>query len=145
MSALQDLEQLLDEIKNKPLSKSLPETLPSEIPVSVEGIRTLPADYVAQPPQTDARFAFFAGALNRCFLPESQARTHAWFDRHRPGYHTLHVLPTYGHLDVFMGKDAATDTFPLIAAELERTTGVAARGAPLAPPSERTTTTGGAS
>lgn len=39
MSALQDLEQLLEDIKNKPASKALPETLPSEIPVSIEGIR----------------------------------------------------------------------------------------------------------
>lgn len=39
MSVLQDLEQLLEDIKNKPLSKALPESLPSEIPVSIEGIR----------------------------------------------------------------------------------------------------------
>jgi pimeloyl-ACP methyl ester carboxylesterase len=88
--------------------------------VAVDGLRELPDDFVAEAPRTDARFAFVAGALNRCFLPESQARTHAWFDRHRPGYHTLHVLPTYGHLDVFMGARAAHDTFPLIAAELEK-------------------------
>jgi hypothetical protein len=100
--------------------------------ISVEGLPGLPADYAAQPPATDARFAFFAGALNRCFLPESQVRTHAWFDRHRPGYHTLNVFPTYGHLDVFMGKHAARDTFPLIAAELERPTD-APRGGVRAP------------
>jgi hypothetical protein len=88
--------------------------------VAVDGIRELPADFVAQPPQTDARFALLAGAMNRCFLPESQVRTHAFLDRARAGYHTLHVLPNYGHLDVFMGKNAVRDTFPLIAAELER-------------------------
>nr|WP_295933907.1 hydroxymethylglutaryl-CoA reductase [uncultured Dyadobacter sp.] len=38
MSALQDLEQLLEDIKNKPTSHEPPENLPSEIPVSVEGI-----------------------------------------------------------------------------------------------------------
>lgn len=39
MSALQDLEQLLEDIKNKPASKPLPESLPAEIPVSVQGVR----------------------------------------------------------------------------------------------------------
>ena len=38
MSALQDLEQLLEDIKNKPASKILPEGFPSEIPVSLQGI-----------------------------------------------------------------------------------------------------------
>ena len=79
-----------------------------------------PQDYAAQPPQTDARFAFFAGSENICFLPESQRRTHAWFEEHRPGGHTLVELPGYGHLDVFMGQNAARDVFPLMLAELER-------------------------
>jgi hypothetical protein len=32
----------------------------------------------------------------------------------------MHVLPRYGHLDVFMGKDAARDIFPTIIDELQR-------------------------
>jgi len=88
--------------------------------VAVEGLPGLPEDFSAQPPATDARFAFFAGDDNRCFLPESQVRSHGWFDRQRPGYHSLHVLPSYGHLDVFMGQYAARDTFPLILEELQR-------------------------
>ena len=108
--------------------------------VAVDGLRELPESFVARPPETDARFALFAGALNRCFLAESQTRTHAFLERARPGYHTLHVLPTYGHLDVFMGRHAARDVFPLIAAELERPTerprprGVQAPNASLATP-----------
>jgi pimeloyl-ACP methyl ester carboxylesterase len=92
--------------------------------VAVEGLRELPADLAAQPPRTDARVAFLAGARNRCFLAESQARTHAWFTKHtaRPERHALHVFPDYGHLDVFMGQDAARDTFPVIANELETDT-----------------------
>ncbi|HEX9484518.1 MAG TPA: hypothetical protein VF929_08045, partial [Gemmatimonadaceae bacterium] len=58
--------------------------------------------------------------LNRCFLPESQQRTFAHFDALRPGYHSLHTFPAYSHLDVFMGKNAARDVFPIIAHELER-------------------------
>ncbi len=88
--------------------------------VSIEGYRELPKDYVAQPPQTDARFAFLAGSENRCFLPESQVKTFEYFDGHRKDYHTLHVLAGYGHLDVFMGKNAARDVFPIIVDELER-------------------------
>jgi pimeloyl-ACP methyl ester carboxylesterase len=81
----------------------------------------LPRSFVDGPPKTSARFAFFAGALNACFEPESQVRTHAWFEAHDPGRHTLTIVPNYGHLDVFMGAHAAHDVFPDILSELERT------------------------
>jgi hypothetical protein len=32
----------------------------------------------------------------------------------------LQVLPGYGHLDVFIGKNAANDVFPIILEELDR-------------------------
>jgi pimeloyl-ACP methyl ester carboxylesterase len=89
--------------------------------VSVEGLPGLPADFTAQAPRTDARFAFFAGENNRCFLPESQVRTHAFLDRLRPGYHTLNLIPGYSHLDVFMGNRAAREILPRMVAELDRT------------------------
>lgn len=89
--------------------------------VAVEGLDGLPADFAAAPPQSTARFSFFSGEENRCFLPESQRRTHAYFDALRADYHTLHVLPRYGHLDIFMGEQAARDVFPLMLAELART------------------------
>ncbi len=88
--------------------------------VSVEGFAELPADFAAAPPATDARFAFFAGLDNKCFSAESQVRSHEHFEALRPGFHTLHLLSGYGHLDVFMGRDAAKDVFPRILAELER-------------------------
>ncbi|WP_348652931.1 esterase [Polyangium sp. y55x31] len=88
--------------------------------VPVEGYRELPEDVAERPPETDARFVFFAGERNVCFLPESQRRTYEHMSRRRPGHHALHVLPGYGHLDVFMGKHAARDVFPLILAELDR-------------------------
>lgn len=80
----------------------------------------LPSSYVNQAPQTDARFVLLAGEDNKCFRPESQARTFDFLERHRPGRDTLHVLKGYGHLDVFLGKDAAKDTYPLILEELAR-------------------------
>jgi hypothetical protein len=88
--------------------------------VSVEGKPELPADFVAQKPQTDARFAFFAGELNRCFLPEAQRKTFDYFNAQRKEYHSFYLLPSYGHLDVFIGKNSAEDIFPLMVAELER-------------------------
>lgn len=74
--------------------------------------------YAEAPPATDARFVLVAGARNRCFLAESQVRTHAFLERHRPGRDALHVLPRYGHLDVFMGRDAHRDVFPMLLSEL---------------------------
>lgn len=88
--------------------------------VAVEGLAELPADFAAGPPKTAARIAFLAGADNMCFLPESQARSFAYFDRLRKNYHSLHIIPRYGHLDVFIGKHASRDVFPTILAELER-------------------------
>jgi pimeloyl-ACP methyl ester carboxylesterase len=88
--------------------------------ISWERFPELPADFVAQPPRTKARFAFFAGENNRCFLAESQTRTFDYVNRIRSGFHTLRTIPNYGHLDVFLGKDAARDVFPLMLEELER-------------------------
>jgi len=88
--------------------------------VGVDGFKQLPSDFVAQQPQTDARFSFLAGQRNQCFLPESQRRTYEWFDGLHKNFHTFHELPGYSHLDVFIGKAAAQEVFPLIAAELEK-------------------------
>lgn len=88
--------------------------------VPVEGRTELPSDLVAQEPRTTARFAFFAGINNRCFLAESQRRSFEFFNSWRKDYHSLRLLPNYGHLDVFIGKDAVRDVFPYIAEELER-------------------------
>jgi hypothetical protein len=88
--------------------------------VSVDGLPELPASFVEREPSTTARFAFFAGVNNHCFLAESQQQTFDFFDSWHKGYHSLHMIPNYGHLDIFFGKNAATDVFPLISAELDR-------------------------
>jgi hypothetical protein len=82
----------------------------------------LPADYTADSPKIgDTRIAFFAGELNACFLKQSQERTFDFFNRrHRRDYHSLHILPGYAHLDMFIGKRSAQDVFPLMLAELEK-------------------------
>jgi hypothetical protein len=86
--------------------------------VSVEGMRELPKEFAAGEPQTDARFVFFTGKKNLCFLSESQERSCDFFSKHRKNYHTLHVLDDYSHLDVFMGKNAGRDVFPRMIEEL---------------------------
>jgi pimeloyl-ACP methyl ester carboxylesterase len=87
--------------------------------VAYEKFIELPDDYLALPPKTDARIVFFAGDQNECFLPESQVRSFNYFNAFRPGYHSLHVIPGYGHLDIFMGHNAVRDVFPKMIAELE--------------------------
>ena len=80
----------------------------------------LPRNFGAQAPKTDARFVFLGGQHNHCFVPESQQRTFDYFDRYAPGRHAFYELAGYGHLDVFIGKNAARDNFPLIIDELGR-------------------------
>ncbi|MGA2246932.1 MAG: esterase [Verrucomicrobiota bacterium] len=88
--------------------------------VSATGSRRLPGDFTAEAPKTTARFAFFAGAKNLCFLPESQRRSYEYFNARRKNYHSLNILENYSHLDMFMGKNAVRDVFPLMLAELEK-------------------------
>jgi hypothetical protein len=88
--------------------------------VPVSQATGLPSSYVDRAPATDARFVFVAGEDNHCFLPESQQRSFDFFARHRPGRDSLHRVRGYGHLDVFLGKNAAQDTYPLILEELAR-------------------------
>lgn len=78
----------------------------------------LPATFTSKPPQTDARFAFVTGERNATFLPSGMAKTFEFFDAYEHGRHSFRVLPDYGHLDVFLGKNAATEVFPMIIDEL---------------------------
>ncbi|CAM5524535.1 alpha/beta fold hydrolase [Kitasatospora aureofaciens] len=88
--------------------------------VRTEPVATLPRSVVDRAPSTDARIVLLAGEQNQCFLAESQQRTFDFLQRHRPGRDSLHLLPGYGHLDVFLGRRAAADTYPLILKELGR-------------------------
>ncbi|HWV15661.1 MAG TPA: hypothetical protein VN030_09515 [Cellvibrio sp.] len=88
--------------------------------LAVDGFAELPEDMVECQPKTCARFAFFAGAKNACFLAESQRKTFEHFNQIRPGYHSLHIIENYGHLCMFMGEHAARDVFPLMLKELEK-------------------------
>jgi hypothetical protein len=47
-------------------------------------------------------------------------RSYDYLEGFAPGRHEYHELPGYGHLDVFIGKHAARDVFPLIIDEFSR-------------------------
>ncbi len=88
--------------------------------VSTGAFDALPADFIAQAPRTDARILFLCGELNDCFLAEGMARTCDFFERHAPGRHDFQQVAGYGHLDIFIGKNAANDVLPTIVDELGR-------------------------
>lgn len=88
--------------------------------VSLQGFKELPLDYTQEVPKTDARFTFIAGQKNLCFLAQGQINSYEYFANLRPDYHSLHIFPEYGHLDIFMGKNAVQDTFPVIFKALEK-------------------------
>lgn len=65
--------------------------------------------------------SFVAGAQNRLFYPETSARTLAWLRAHNdPQLYTRHVFDAYAHMDLFVGRDAARDVFPVLLQALER-------------------------
>jgi hypothetical protein len=86
--------------------------------VAVDGLAELPAAFARTPPRTDARITLIAGERNLCFSAESQQRTYDFLQGRGRGAYELHMFPKYGHLDIFMGKDAAHDIFPTITAAL---------------------------
>lgn len=90
--------------------------------VRVHNSPHLPKKIAEQAPKTQARMVFLAGDQNICFLPESQMRTYMFFNAQRRNYHAFHILAGYGHLDVFIGQNAANDVFPIILDELNRPT-----------------------
>jgi hypothetical protein len=76
--------------------------------------------YADKPPKTDARFVFFAGNLNKCFSADSQVNTYKFFKKLQPNKHNFYLLDHYSHLDVFLGKNAHKDVFPLMIKELTK-------------------------
>lgn len=80
----------------------------------------LPTSIEAEAPKTDARVVFLAGEQNACFYPESQMRSYDYLERFAPGRHSFYKLPGYGHLDVFIGKHAPRDIFPIIIDEFSK-------------------------
>lgn len=77
--------------------------------------RRLPREFAVEAPKTEATFHFITGAENRCFKPEAIEKTWSFLDRVDPGRnHTTRRFAGYGHMDVFIGKNASRDVFPYI-------------------------------
>jgi hypothetical protein len=88
---------------------------------------SMPSNYVAGAPRTDARFTFVVGTRNRMFLPSGMRATFEHFARHAPaGHHVFAPVEGFGHLDVYFGRRAAEVVFPIVLAGLAR--GCAAAG-----------------
>ena len=76
--------------------------------------------YLDQEPKTKARIILFGGEKNLCFHPDSQRNTFNYLEKIKPGFHKLYILEGYSHLDIFFGKNAHKDVFPLMIQELNK-------------------------
>jgi hypothetical protein len=122
--ALWELENLNPETKNwitgafgaVPVSffEHMKKCVRAGVLVSRDGGRS----YGATPPSTSARFVFFTGRKNKCFLSKSQQESFAFFDQLHPRFHGLYEYENYSHLDIFFGKNADRDIFPAMITEL---------------------------
>lgn len=73
----------------------------------------LPDDYLSQAAAVRTPILFMTGRHNHVFT-DSNIVCYERLNTITPGLHELKVYETYGHQDVFMGKDVATDIFPSI-------------------------------
>ncbi len=65
--------------------------------------------------------SFLSGATNQIFYPESGQRTRVWLSEHNgASLYNQRIIPNYGHMDLFIGRNANRDVTPLILEELER-------------------------
>jgi hypothetical protein len=88
------------------------------VPINYES--DLGNSYIQHAPKTDARIVLFGGKRNLCFLPDSQQKTFNFLEQHKPGFHQLYLPENYSHLDVFLGKNAHKDIFPIMIRELNQ-------------------------
>ena len=88
--------------------------------VLVPNIKGSTETYAPPEIKTDARIVLFAGRKNLCFLSDSQQKSFDYLERISPGRHGLHILENYSHLDVFLGKSAHVDVFPIMIQELNQ-------------------------
>lgn len=79
----------------------------------------LPDDYTQGISRITTPVLLIQGQENRVFA-DSNILCHQRFEQIVPGRHQLHVFPGYGHQDIFMGKQVATDVFPRLVAWLRQ-------------------------
>ena len=64
--------------------------------------------------------SFITGEHNRMFLPRGLAATHEHLRGRTATAYAHHVIEGYAHLDLWLGRDAERDVFPIALGELER-------------------------
>jgi len=79
----------------------------------------LPADYLADPAAITTPILFMTGDHNHVFT-DSNIVCHEVLSKASPGLHELAILPGYGHVDPFIGKNAHRDVFPRILDHLRK-------------------------
>jgi lysosomal acid lipase/cholesteryl ester hydrolase len=79
----------------------------------------LPDDYLAGAAAVRTPILFLTGTDNRTFT-DSNVVCFEELDAAAPGRHELRVVPEYGHLDVFIGRTADADVFPILLEFLTR-------------------------
>ncbi|MGH7325547.1 MAG: GMC family oxidoreductase N-terminal domain-containing protein [Candidatus Rokuibacteriota bacterium] len=65
------------------------------------------------------RISLLQGPLNGIFSPAGSEKTYEWLCKaNGPELYARRVVDSYGHMDLFIGRDAARDVFPVILEEL---------------------------
>lgn len=63
----------------------------------------------------------FSGGDNKVLTPESTDKTYSILrDEFGCKGYSRHVIPGYGHLDCWMGRESYVDVFPVVRAEVDR-------------------------
>ncbi|MCA8927625.1 MAG: alpha/beta fold hydrolase [Alphaproteobacteria bacterium] len=79
--------------------------------------------YLPHPERLQLPIHFISGAINEEFTPDTTLRTYNWLRKNNPEMkdeYTRRVIPNYGHLDCFIGKNASKDVFEDIVDRLDK-------------------------
>ncbi|MBP2473618.1 cholesterol oxidase [Crossiella equi] len=82
----------------------------------------LPNDYLSNAVNLDMPILLTTGDTNNCF-GDSNEVCYRKLEKMTPGRHEFRILPGYGHLDPFIGENAAMDVFPHLLDFLKRQAG----------------------
>jgi cholesterol oxidase len=79
-------------------------------------------EYLSTPHNlSGTRIALLQGAENGIFTKKGSEKTLRWLQEvYDPALCERYLIDNYGHMDCFIGRDAATDVFGMILSELDR-------------------------
>jgi cholesterol oxidase len=77
--------------------------------------------YTRRPDRLRLPMLLVQGERNYIFRPAGSMRTLRWLQTaNEPSLYERVVLPGYAHLDALVGREAATDVFPILTGHLDR-------------------------